>query len=277
LKILLFTVLFTFYLYPQCSDAGVCSIGDHSIEDYSKSFSLGLSFNYGYSGKTDDISYSSLLLEGNYYYTHNSSVYLSLPYSAQSGPLGDVSGFGDLLILINQNVYSTENFHINLQGGAKFETGSDNAEDLPQNYQSGLGSNDLLVGTSIRYYNFNAAVGYQFAGLRNNNKLRVKRGDDFLISAGYDFTIYDKSLVNFQLLMIKRLSQTSIIDTTHFVFINVPESDNLQINAALTFSYSVSESMRLKFFGAVPFKKRPVNIDGLTRSISLAAGVYLNF
>jgi hypothetical protein len=277
MKSFLLIILLSVYVYPQCSDAGVCSIGEHnSMTD--KNLRVGLSYVYGNSGKTDDISYSSISLESDYRFLESTSIYLSLPFSFQSGPLGDVSGIGDLLFIINQNIYKTDNLSLNIQGGLKLATGDDNSENLPQMYQSGLGSNDIIFGTSLSYENFSAAIGYQAAGSRNNNIQRVERGDDLLLSGGYTFSFLEQLTLNLQLLFIKRLSETTIADTMNQGnFTAVPESDNLQVNSALSISYMVSEVSEIKLFGAVPFKKRPVNIDGLTRAVSFSAGFFLHF
>ncbi len=274
MKLFLLIVLSAVYIYPQCSDAGVCSIADHnrSAENILRT---GLSYEFGYSGKKDDISYSSIVLKAEYNFLDNTSAHLSLPYSFQSGPLGKISGMGDPLFLLNQNIYISSDLSVNLQGGIKIAGGEDNSENLPQMYQSSLGTNDFLLGASISYTDISLAMGYQLAGGRNGNVLKVKRGDDFLFSAGYNHSFSEVINANIKLLVIKRLSETSIADSSNTgSFVTVAGSDNLQINAAITFSYRISETTEINIFGAVPFKKRPVNIDGLTRSLSLSAGAF---
>lgn len=276
MRLFLFISLAAAYIYPQCSDAGICSITD-SYPSSAKNLRTGILYEFGYSGSIDDISYSSIVLKADYDFSENTSTHLSIPYSFQSGPDGSASGMGDLLLLINQNILNQDNISLGVQGGVKFSVSDDNLENLPQMYQSSLGTTDFLFGVSLTYNNFNLASGYQVAGTRNSNILKVKRGNDFLFSAGYDHSFYKDLNATVKLLVIKRLSETSIADTsTPGNYINIDGSDNLQINAALSFAYMISESVELNLFGAVPFKKRPVNTDGLTRSLSLNAGLFFH-
>jgi hypothetical protein len=239
-----------------------------------KDFSLSLSYQYGYSGKDDDISYGSIFLDGKYNYSGNSFVLISVPYNNQSGPLGSTSGIGDIILLVSQNIYKADDFNLSLQGGVKLAAGDESKNNLPQNYQSGLGTNDILLGLSAGYERFYLSTGYQIAGERNDNIQQVKRGDDFLFGAGYNHNLSESFTGGLEFLFIKRLSETSIADpAAPGNYIDIPESDNLQINGAVTLAYKISESIGIKLFGAVPFRKRPVNIDGLTRSLSLSAGL----
>jgi hypothetical protein len=277
MKLILFFFLLTAYIHPQCSDAGICSLGGHSQEE-KQDFRINLSYQYGYSGSTDDISFNTAKVEGEYFYAENSLILLSLPYSGQSGPLGSVSGIGDLLLIASQNIYKNYNTALNIQGGLKLATGNDNAGGLPQAYQSGLGTNDILLGVSLQSYNFYSSAGYQLSGGRNDNIQRVERGDDFLLSAGYNYVLINDLTGGFELLLIKRVGETSIEDPLNpGSFISIPESDNLQINTAVTITYMLTEAAGIKLFGAVPLRKRPVNIDRLTRSLSVAVGAYLAF
>jgi hypothetical protein len=261
------------YVFPQCSDAGICSISGHQQEEMNN-LTLSLSYQYGYSGKNDDITYGSILLDGKYYYSGSSFVLISVPYNNQSGPLGSTSGIGDIILLGSQNIYTADEFNLSLQGGVKLATGDENKDNLPQNYQSGLGTNDILLGLSASYVRFHASIGYQIAGGRNDNIQKVERGDDLLFSAGYSHNLSESVTGGLQFLVIKRLGETSIADpAAPESYIKIPESDNLQINGALTLNYNLSESIGLNLFGAVPFRKRPVNTDGLTRSLSLSAGI----
>jgi hypothetical protein len=277
LKTFIILLLTSVYLFPQCSDAGICSIGGPQGDEI-RDYSISLSYQYGYSGKDDDISYNSVLLNAKYYYSGSSFLLLSLPYNSQSGPLGSVSGIGDLIILGSQNIYSTESLSLSVQAGAKLATAKVDADDLPQNYQSGLGSNDILLGVSGEYKNLYSSLGYQIAGRRNDNIQQVERGDDFLYSAGYSHGLTTQLKGALEFLIIKRIGETSIVDpASPGNYINISESDNLQINGAVNLSYIISENFDINLFGAVPFRKRPVNIDGLTRSLSLAAGVSWRF
>ena len=78
-----------------------------------------------------------------------------------------------------------------------------------------------------------------------------------------------------QLLIIKRLGKSSVLDTTSTTesFVEEEDSDQLQINFLLNAVYQFSENYSLFIEAAVPFLKREVNVDGLTRAFSAAIGI----
>ncbi|HAB51611.1 MAG: hypothetical protein A2315_08700 [Ignavibacteria bacterium RIFOXYB2_FULL_35_12] len=141
----LFILLINYCVLAQCSDAGVCRLSDHSFDiENNTSLDVSVAYKFGSSGKEDDVQFHSLQLNGNYNLFTNSSIKFLIPYNIQSGPGGNVSGLGDLIISWNQNLLSYESSSLNASLGIKLATGSDNKNSLPQLYQSGLGSNDLL-------------------------------------------------------------------------------------------------------------------------------------
>jgi hypothetical protein len=257
-------------IYSQCSDAGICSIGGYSPEFSNK---IGLAYSFGKSGKEDDITYNAIILEGDFRLFEKTSLFLSLPFSSQSGPLGSASGPGDLLILINRFIIE-DDFNLNILGGVQTSIGDENKNQLPQKYQSTLGTTDFLFGTSLSYGNLFASAGFQLAGDRNENILRLKRGNDVMLRLGGNYSFSDMFSGSLELISVKRLSESSIADSLNpNNFVNVPGSDNLQINIAASINYLPVEYLELQLFGAMPLKNRPVNVDGLTRAVTISAGL----
>jgi hypothetical protein len=265
-------------LYAQCSDAGICRLGMHMEEPDSKKLNIGVGYNFGYSGKEDDIQYHTVQLDASYQVHESTSLSLLLPYNSQSGPLGSVSGIGDLIIGVSHNLPFDGQSGISFSLGARLATGDENKEPgLPQEYQSGLGSNDVLFGMQYNSGSLYLGAGYQLAGKRNNNEItRLQRGDDFLLRGGYKFAV---SAFSFdpQLLLIKRLSESSVLDSgstsLEEMFVDVEGSDQLQINFLLNTHYKLSDQSSLFFEFAFPFLKREVNVDGLTRAFTIAFGI----
>jgi hypothetical protein len=268
--VILFAVLITNGSSAQCSDAGICSLVPHlELEDY-KPFSAGIGYGFGYSGKTDDISYHSININAAYSLTSETSLNLFLPYNSQSGPLGSITGVGDFIVGVSQGLKINWISLLQFSAGVKFATGEDNVDNLPQKYQSGLGSTDILLGVNYRNNNFSIGIGYQVAGERNSNIIQLKRGDDLLVSGEYSFLV-DEFTFSPKLLIIKRLGKSSIDssgDTDGIAFGEIPDSDQLQINFLLVTNYKVSETYSFSFDFAIPFLKREVNVDGLTRAFS---------
>jgi len=265
--------------YAQCSDGGVCSVGGHSMEQGDKSpLSISVSYNFGASGKEDDVKYHTFRISALYNVLKTTSVQLLLPYNIQSGPLGNVNGIGDLILSVNQNLFKNDNSTLEASAAVKLATGEVNKENLPMTYQSGLGSNDVIFTLNYSYDQLGVGIGYQLAGIRNKNFIKLKRGDDLLVRASYNFLL-DKFIITPQLLFIKRLGKSNIVDNRVMAaqeyFIDVEKSDQTQVNLLTQVQYQANSSYSLFADFAIPFIKREVNIDGLTRSFSASVGVKL--
>ncbi len=259
----------------QCSDAGVCSIG-HSGGPVRHSLEAG--YTFGRSTSEDDISYHSAGLKAILRVFDDSDIQISLPYSAQTGPLGTVQGVGDVIVLWAQRFQLRGSKNLEFHAGARLSTAGVNEGGLPQRYQSGLGTTDLLFGLSYGVGEWNAALGYQFSRGRSSNSVdRLKRGDDFLFRGGYQYEA-DRWSIAGEVLVIKRLHLSSVRDTTAAeAFVDIPGSDQLQINILARPSYQFSENLSLTAQLAIPLLDREINVDGLTRAFTISAGLTYTF
>jgi hypothetical protein len=275
LIILISSGFYTSKIYAQCSDAGICQLGTHLTEGENELFNISGAYKYGYSGKEDDIRFHSFVLDGSYNLLAKSSVQFLIPYNIQSGPAESINGIGDLIISWNQLLFSDENSSFSASLGTKLATGDDNKDNLPQKYQSGLGANDVLFGLSYTYDKISVGAGYQLAGGRNDNIQRLERGDDLLLRASYQLSFDQFSIIP-QLLFIQRLTKSTILDTTSTdkeSFVEVDKSDQAQLNFLAKLEYEISKNISLVGDFAIPFIKREVNVDGLTRAYSASIGV----
>lgn len=261
--------------FAQCSDAGVCQLGFDHDEESNKKFNTGISYSFGSSGKDDDVKFNSIKLDISYQLFNNLKISAILPYNMQSGPLGDASGIGDLIFSLTQNIYSHKKQNISFTLGGKIATGDEDQNNLPQIYQSGLGTNDLLLGLNYTNRNVMLGIGYQVAGSRNENSItRLERGDDFIARGSYTFE-FDEFNISPQLLLIKRIGKSSVLglsSSSEEKFIDLEDSDQLQINFLVNANYSINKDISLVAEVAVPFLKRDVNVDGLTRAFSAGVG-----
>ncbi len=277
-----FVILLTFNInksFAQCSDAGVCQLGFAHEEQDNNKFDAGIFYSFGSSGKDDDVKFHSIKFDVSYQPFNNTKISAILPYNMQSGQLGDVNGIGDLILSLTQNIYNHKDQNIAFTIGGKLATGDDNQENLPQLYQSGLGTNDMLVGLNYSARNVLLGVGYQVAGSRNENSLtRLERGDDLIARGSYTFS-FDELNISPQLLVIKRIGKSSVLDLTvaEEKFIELEDSDQLQINFLVNANYSLKNDINLIAEIAFPFLKREVNVDGLTRAFSAGIGLRYMF
>ncbi len=173
---LLFWIGFARPLLSQCSDAGVCSVENHNNARHS--LFCGLEYDYGYSGKLDNIFINDLRLALNYQLNSTIGIGVSLPFTkkifSNTNFSGSEQGIGDLIINTTTLLFSrvtertpmTDNYYapsdennyesiwrplratLQLDAGFKLATGAVNMNQLPLRYQPGLGSNDLMLGIS---------------------------------------------------------------------------------------------------------------------------------
>lgn len=275
LLLLFFLMILSQKSLAQCSDAGVCQVGGHMIDSEDKKhLDISFAYKYGSSDKDDDVKFHSWQLSGSYNPFEKSSVQILIPYNFQSGPVDNVNGIGDLILSWTQKLLSDENSSLSASVGAKLATGSANENSLPQIYQSGLGSNDLLFVLSCSYSSVNLSISYQLAGGRNDNELKLKRGDDLLLRGAYSLAFGEVNIMP-QILFIKRLSKSSIIDFNFPTekFIDIDKSDQSQLNLLTVLEYDFGVVYSLVGEVAIPFLKREVNVDGLTRVFSASVGI----
>ena len=262
--------------FAQCSDAGICQVG-HLMDDGKEQYlTFSVSYKNGYSGKKENVSFHSLQLDTHYDLFKSSTIGFMIPYNIQSGTGRNVSGIGDLLISWTQKLFSDKTSLISASVGFKLSTGDENIEPgLPQVYQPGLGSNDFIFAIDYNHNKFGIGLGYQLAGGRNDKDgVKLKRGDDLLVRTSYVFSFMNFSVVP-QLLLIKRLSKSSVLNlnSPYESFIEVEKSDQTQLNFLTYLQYNLNESYALFTEIAFPFIKREINVDGLTRAYTISAGL----
>jgi hypothetical protein len=274
LSVAVLFVGFSHALFAQCSDAGICVIGSkHAVLQHQ----LGASYLYAKGDKKSDLSTHSVQVEVNLQLFENSRLAILFPWSRISGRLGQTNGIGDLSVVWTQGVWGAPGDQLSLHAGGKFATGSANSGDLPQAYQTGLGTNDLLLGASYETEPWLIAFGYQFSRGRSSNAVtRLRRGDDLLARIGYKTAVEDL-VVGLEMLAIKRLERSSVLDTATAArgnsFVEVPGSDQFQLDVLMTFSRPISEHVDIRGLVAVPIRNRSVNVDGLTRGLTVSLGL----
>ena len=259
----------------QCSDAGVCSVGKKPTTHRHQ---IGASYAYGKGKPADGLAIHAAALEVSLNFSRESQFFLSLPWSSQSGPLGSTSGIGDLTLVWSQSVFNEDSHQLNIQIGGKLATAGVNKGNLPQAYQSGLGTNDLLFGLTYAIDNWSTTIGYQLSRGRSENKIdRLMRGDDALLRVGYG-TVLGETKLSTDILAIKRLKESSVLDRAKpgsDAFVDLPGSDQFQINLLGRAVIPLQTDYSLNLLAALPLLNRKVNVDGLTRSITLSAGLVL--
>lgn len=284
--IVLALILLPRFAGAQCSDAGACSIGamgaDHAEEG--NHHQLALRYVFGSSGSPDDLTFHTVQFEAGFALFSGSRLALRLPFHSSDGPLGGTSGIGDLIVAWDQRVWSNDAVALNAQAGAKLATGEDNADGLPQAYQPGLGTSDIIVGLGVEGSSWNAGVAWQYSDGRSGNAVdRLRRGDDLVLRAGYRTAVDDFGL-GLDVIAVKRLSESSVYNPPlpsaepgPMSFVDIPDSDQFQVNLLGSASAPIADDIRISLQAAMPLLQRDVNVDGLKRALTVGVGVEWGF
>lgn len=259
-------------LQAQCSDAGACAAGRFAPG----ANRVALTEVEAASGTPDRLRFHTLRMEGQVQLGATTRLMLTVPFTRISGPLGSTQGLGDVVALVDQTVASGDTGTWAIQLGGRLDTGKvDQDPSLPQAYQPGLGPSDVILGVRGAWGPWQSGLAYQKAGARNANPLtRLKRGDDAVLWLSRGWTWGDSDL-SIKALAIKRLALSSVRDVASPTerFVEVPDSDRLQLNAELGWNLRLSQGLTLQSGLAVPFLKRPTNVDGLKRSWTASVGL----
>ena len=75
------------------------------------------------------------------------------------------------------------------------------------------------------------------------------------------------------ILAIKRLQSSSVAGAVAGTFVDVPGSDQFQVNVVPSAEFPLAGAFALRIAAALPLRSREVNVDGLTRSLTILMGV----
>jgi hypothetical protein len=268
----------------QCSDAGICSINQDLLGNPASPLQLLLQYRYGYSGSDDRINYHQLNLNASYDLLETLSLHLFFPFSRQSsGPDGKVSGIGDIILMGKYDFAQLGAYTFKGSLGLKFASGGSNVDALlPQSYQPGLGTNDILFGVAATASHWQFSTGYQFVEktFSENFITPIRRSDDIYFQAAY-LNNWQELDYRLELLFIQSMgpieTREVTVDNPTGAIIDVDGSDQAQLNLGGQITYPFLEKQRAIFGLAMPIINRDTNIDGLRRSISIWLGWQVAF
>ncbi len=284
-----------------CSDAGFCSVGSPhpSVMDTFYRHQLKATISYG--AGEQGVSILQFIPEWQWRISKAGSIQLKVPYVYSNGNLGSNSGIGDATLAFTGEILNRNDVKVNGSIGIKAPTGSTDADNvnnssyaLPMPYQTGLGTTDLILGSSVSFFNWNAGIGFQGV-LKNENKNtfahfryingpdadkyfesnKLNRGNDVLIrierifaSAKWTFTP--------GVLAIYRLMEDEITNAEEKI-VAVMGSDGLTLNITGMVNYAISNKVSSTLILGAPLIVRENRPDGLTRSFVCNLGIQYNF
>lgn len=278
-------------LAQGCSDAGFCTIGalkQHASTD-TKGQKITVLLPVGLGDE------SVLVFAPGLQYDNQLSarwaVQAKLTGNYASGNLGSVSGLGDVFLSATYTLPTQTKWATSLTLGTKLPLSSSNLKvgdrPLPMQYQSSLGTADLISGLSVGNGQWQFSVGWQqpLTGANSNTFLpslngkpeapayppsnQFTRKADVLGRTAYTWRISPKLSLHGGLLGIYHLAEDTYIDASGKL-VALTGSQGLTLNATLAGWWNLTPKTRIGFTAGTPLLVREIRPDGLTRSIVFA-------
>lgn len=268
-----------------CSDAGVCKLGslkpdpDYNMIQHDNKLDAGISVgaaDYGITVFGSHIGYSRQFGE-------HLSIDSKVTFLSQSGNEVSAIGAGDIFANVNYRI--SQKF--TLTGGVKVPLmKADRDEDgmpLPMDYQSSLGTLDLLAGTRYQTEKWQWALAVQIPLEQNDNAFfpgsfpagsmindiqatnAFQRQADIMLHISRTIPMSDKITFTPGLMPIYHVGEDEYtgIDGRQY---SIDGSDGLTLNGTVYINVEVGTSGNFEFDLGFPFIVREARPDGLTRS-----------
>lgn len=267
-----------------CSDAGFCTIGpikNHEAETSLNSFNFGINYGKG----AHSINNFGASLE----YTRTLHKYFSITGKLNAayidGELGSTSGLSDFFISGNYTAHTGHFSRTNITVGFKIPLNNGDKKidnmPVPMDYQTSLGTFDIIAGISQQMGRFGMGVAYQqpltkskneFLPSRNSNPLSQKyfpsnqfeRSGDILLRASYTIPLTHNITVRPSLLPIYHLSDDKYTDANGIVR-TISDSKGLTFNINLFFNVEMNNHNSIEISFGAPIITKTNHPDGLKR------------
>lgn len=272
-------------LAQGCSDAGFCTLNsfkpDAAADAPAKANQLKIGGSFG--GADYSISVAGGYLEYNRQLGDKFSLDAKLTAMSQQG--NDISAFGLSDLFLNANLNANSRLRFTL--GAKIPLTDGNATQdnlpLPMDYQSSLGTFDLIAGAGYDIGKLQLVLALQQPLTQNKNAFfaddypansplrdfqttnKFQRSGDVLLRVSYPFHLGQKITLTPSLLPIYHLANDQYTDRQGAIQ-EIEGSQGLTLNGNLYFDYALNENSALQLNAGLPFVVRDVRPDGLTRS-----------
>ncbi|MFN3405316.1 MAG: hypothetical protein ACK40G_14545 [Cytophagaceae bacterium] len=278
-----------------CSDAGFCTIG--GIKPITDSTTKGGSqIKLGaFYGKADN----SVVVWGNYLeyiysFSNRFRVDIKLTTLGQTGNNINTFGLGDVFLIGN---YKMDN-KIRIILGSKIPLTNANRKinniSLPMDYQSSLGTIDLIGGLGYEIKGLQLMLAFQQPLTQNNNEFIAEdypidfplrnfqstknyiRSGDILLRMSYPVKLTNKFKVTPGLLPIYHISDDRFTDSAG-IQREIKGSQGLTLNGNFFIDYIINDNNSFQFNIGTPFLARKARPDGLTRSLIVSLEYRLRF
>ena len=272
-------------VYGQgCSDAGFCTLNSFKPHADSTTFSNMLKVGANVGVADHSIGIFGSYLEFNRKISKKLGADVKLTMLSQSGNNISAAGLSD--VFVNFNYHAGD--HFTFTAGVKMPLAdgnkSRNGAALPMDYQSSLGTFDLILGGGYKFRKLQTLMAYQQPLTQNNNSFlatqyssdsplstfqstnQFHRKGDLLVRASYPIQATRKIAITPSLLPIYHLGNDTYVDEQS-VTRKIDGSNGLTLNANLYIDFAIGNSYMLQFNFGTPLVVREARPDGLTRSL----------
>lgn len=278
--------LFTMVGYAQgCSDAGFCTVNGFKPQssDSMRALKEELSLGAFWGSADNSITVYGSYLAYKWQLTKKLGFDVKLTSLAQNGNGISTAGLSD--VYLNTNYRASEQLQFTLGSKIPFPDGvtTNSKANYPMDYQTSLGSYDLLLGVAYALNKLQLVVALQQPLVHNENQFlastfpsddvlstfqstnKFKRSGDVLLRMAYPITLTHKLLITPSILPIYHLANDTYTDA----FNNEQEiagSQGLTLNGNLYLDYEINRANSIQLNMGMPFMVRDARPDGLTRS-----------
>jgi hypothetical protein len=270
-----------------CSDAGFCSVGalkNTSLNEQPK-HQLDVGFNFGY-GEQQTLTYNPYVQYG-IRLNDRFQIQGKLTATYATGFLGTNTNIGDLYGVVTYTAQKNSVNDIHLIAGIKIPLTTANDREatglaLPLDYQSSLGTYDLIAGINyVLLKHFEADAGVQLPIIQENHntffpddytQTRIKyfpptnqlhRQPDVLFRLGYYFNLPYSITLKPNLLAIYRIGSDSYINRSG-ASSALPGTGGLTLNQGVNLTKQFKNHNQLEIIAAAPLVSKSTD-DGLIR------------
>ena len=255
-----------------CSDAGLCTLPvlkpnpDSVLTDASPANRVLIGSTYGQGNHeitvfTPYIGYEHML-------SRNFGASARVTFTAADGELGSHSGLGDLFLNGIYQAGGQTSFTLGVKVPLSTPDAAANSVILPMDYQSSLGTLDLLAGISHSHDAFAFSAGWQQPLTAEVESAfgKYTRQADALLRVSYDFTTADGRLhIRPSLLPIYHIADDTFIDANG-IERSIEGSQGWTLNGNLALTYLMTHVSAIEVSLGTPFVSRDARPDGLTRA-----------
>jgi hypothetical protein len=287
--------LFSVSTFAQgCSDAGFCTVGalkpTTNQPETTKKNSQSITFLSPVGQGDENVFVWTPGLQYDYFTQSGWNLQGRITSNYASGNLGSVFGAGDVILSASRTKAIKGNWKFTPTLGVKIPLSQSNISSggmpLPMQYQSSLGTFDLLAGITFSEKKWQFSAGYQqpLSGENKNGFLpefwngkpeannypptfRFNRKGDVLLRATRIFAARNNFIFNAGLLGIYHLGEdkfTNPFDGKRVMAID--GSVGLTLNVTGAAYWQAGKRTRVGLSAGVPLVVRDVRPDGLTRS-----------